>query len=136
MKQQYTPDMLAEFGRKLEQAMLKKDWSQSDLSAKVWGRTTDSRGYDVAKGRDRISAYIKGQSVPTPKNLKKIADALSMTPDELLPPASVAAEKAKPTFALSPIEGRSDFYKLHINMELTVQLVEMTEITEYLSGYR
>jgi transcriptional regulator with XRE-family HTH domain len=62
-----------EFGRRLQQLMLAKSWNQSDLA----------RAADL--GRDSISTYVNGKTFPTPVALKKMADALGMEPQELLP---------------------------------------------------
>lgn len=73
----------AAFARKLHLAMLQKGMSQSDLARTVWGSTTDKTGRTVAKNRDRISEYVRAQSLPDPANLKRLADALGIPPDHL-----------------------------------------------------
>lgn len=67
-----------EFSKIVLQAMLKKRMSQSDLAREMWGITKDSRGYEVAKNRDRITHYLKGRAYPEPKNLEALAKALDL----------------------------------------------------------
>ena len=57
-----------EFGRRLTAMLVEKVWSQSDL-ARASGL-----------GRDSISQYARGRSIPSPKNLSKLANALGTTP--------------------------------------------------------
>lgn len=50
-----------------------KNWNQSDLA----------RAANM--GRDSVSNYIRGRHFPEPGSLKKLADALRVTPNELCP---------------------------------------------------
>jgi len=77
------------FGKRLTDILRQKGWSQSDLAAMIWERKRDSRGFMVANKRDLISSYCKGEMLPSRENLQKIADALGMTTDELLPAAQL-----------------------------------------------
>lgn len=127
---QYERLELERFARKLHEAMVSKGWSQSDLAAEVWGRSTDTRGYKVAKGRDRISVYLQGKSVPDPKNLQKIADVLGMKVDELAPDITASAiEKENPEIAMTAIAGHPDKVFLRVNklvpLELAAQIISM-----------
>lgn len=80
------------FGRRLHQIMLAKNLTQSDLAR--------AAGMD----RMRISSYVRGQSLPTPLFLKKLAEALSIDPNELLPDVMPTAAPLYST-AVSP-DGR------------------------------
>ncbi len=62
-----------EFGERLYKSMLAKGWSQSDLA----------READIP--RDAISRYIRKVSLPEQKNLLRLAQALGVEPDALLP---------------------------------------------------
>lgn len=113
---QYEKIELERFQRRLHEAINNANISASDLAAKIWGRTTDPRGYSVAKGRDRISAYLHGKSFPDPKNLKLLADALGMTPEELAPDITAATvEKENPEIAMTAIAGHSQRVYLRVN---------------------
>jgi transcriptional regulator with XRE-family HTH domain len=67
------------FAKRLYNLMIAKGWNQSELARRA------------GLQRDRISTYIRGQTLPTPQNVKAIADALGITPEELLPNHTEAA---------------------------------------------
>ena len=127
---QYEKLELERFARKLHEAMINKGLSQSDLAAEIWGRTTDARGYDVAKGRDRISVYLQGKSIPDPKNLTKIADVLGMKVEELAPDITASTvEKENPEIAMTAIAGHADKVFLRVNklvpLEMAARIISM-----------
>lgn len=62
-----------EFSKRLRQMLVERQWSQSDLARKA-GVT-----------RDAVSTYCRADSFPGEKNLAKIARALNVSPDQLLP---------------------------------------------------
>lgn len=62
-----------EFGRRLYRLMTDKGWSQSELARRA----------DVT--RDAVSTYVRGASLPSPLNLSKLAKALDVEPEKLLP---------------------------------------------------
>jgi transcriptional regulator with XRE-family HTH domain len=86
-----------EFAARLQTAMDAKGWSQSDLARRCFGTVKDSRGYNAAKGRDRISAYLNGISLPEKRTVKQLAAALGVKPDELLPPPVPERPQVVPT---------------------------------------
>ena len=129
---QYEKLELERFARKLHEAMIKKGMSQSDLAAAIWGRTTDARGYEVARNRDRISVYLQGRSLPDPQNLQKIADVLGTTVEELAPDITAAAvEKENPEVAMTAIAGHSD--KVFLRVNKLVPMLVAAEIISMLS---
>jgi transcriptional regulator with XRE-family HTH domain len=67
------------FAKTLRACMQQAGFNNSDLARRVWGTTTDSRGYPVARGRDRIGEYLSGDSYPKPENLWKLAGALGVS---------------------------------------------------------
>jgi len=68
-----------EFGRRLYQLMIARGWNQSELARKA----------DLP--RDSISTYIRGRTLPTPKSLQQMADALGVAPADILPNAIESA---------------------------------------------
>ena len=62
-----------EFARRLYKLMVSKGWHQSELA----------RQADIP--RDSVSVYIRGKPLPSPLTVKKLAEALNVTPTELLP---------------------------------------------------
>lgn len=93
-----------EFGRKLFQLMVAKGWNQSDL-----GRASDL-------GRDSISNYVNGKSFPTPIARTKLAKALNIAPDELLPNGIMQAmEDEIPAVSMTQAAGYPGRAWLRIN---------------------
>lgn len=80
-----------DFAARLEQKMKAKGLTQSELARQIWGSTKDGRGYSVARNRDRISSYLAGAGMPEPENLKKLADALDCTVEDLIGAEAAAA---------------------------------------------
>ena len=83
-----TPNHLTkqEFGRRIHRLLLERGWRQAELS----------RRSGVAK--DAISTYINGKVYPSSLNVKKIADAFGVKPEELLPNHTEAAvDSANPS---------------------------------------
>jgi len=96
-----------------------KGWSQSDLAKKLWGTTLDSRGYTVARNRDRISAWEMGRAAPTPDNLLLLSEALGVSPVELAPDVvSRSAAHAPAALSLQILEENPDQAHLRVNMVL------------------
>jgi transcriptional regulator with XRE-family HTH domain len=108
---------LQQFARKLHQLMVERGLSQSDLARRIWGERIDNKtGYPVAKNRDRISVYLRGNSYPDPENLEKLAEALGVTVESLAPDivASVI-DRENPELAITAIAGRPDAVHLQVN---------------------
>lgn len=62
-----------EFSKRIYRLMLAKNMTQSDLAR------------EAGIARDSVSNYVRGNNMPEPVNLKKLADALGVEPNELLP---------------------------------------------------
>jgi transcriptional regulator with XRE-family HTH domain len=80
-----------EFAKRLRQLMEARELTQSDLAAKIWDRYENTEGKFVARGRDRISVWIRGKSFPDNANLEKLAKALNVKVSELAPVTLVKA---------------------------------------------
>jgi transcriptional regulator with XRE-family HTH domain len=80
-----------EFAKRLKQLMAQRDLTQSDLAAKIWKRYVNTEGKHVARGRDRISVWVNGKSVPDTKNLAKLAKELGVEVSALMPEAEMKA---------------------------------------------
>jgi transcriptional regulator with XRE-family HTH domain len=79
------------FAKRLKQLMDERELTQSELAAKIWGRYTNTEGKFVARGRDRISVWIRGKSFPDTANLTKLAKELDVKVSDLAPTALVKA---------------------------------------------
>lgn len=80
-----------DFAKTLQKLMAEREWSQSDLAAKIWGRYTNSEDKNVARGRDRISVWVSGKSFPDKENLEKLARVLGVKIGDLAPRAELKA---------------------------------------------
>ena len=99
-----------EFGRRLYNFMMQKRMSQSDLSRAS------------GMGRDSISQYVRGRSVPSPKNLQKLCDALDVEPDVLFPNYDAQSNAVEnPTFEMKSIEADAENFWLRINMKVPAE---------------
>lgn len=107
-------ELVEEFARRLHDAMTENGLSQSDLAKKVWGTTTDPRGFEVAKNRDRISQYVNVRSLPDRENSEKIANALGMAVGDLIPDRPSAMEVQNPEVDLKTVAG-TDRVRLTVN---------------------
>ena len=125
MKDQDLSDNLTmqTFSKQLHRLLLEKQMSQSDLARTVWGTTTDSRGYKVAKNWDRISAYLAGRSLPDQRNLLRIAKALGVEPETLAPEkAGALEERDNPEIAMTVLAGHTDMVHLRVNKLVPLSL--------------
>ena len=118
------------FARRLHQVMLEKKISQSDLARRMWGSTTDSRGFNVAKNRERVCIWLKGKSYPDQINLQRLADTLGMKIEELAPDmVAGAVERENPEVQFTMAAGHSDKVYLRVNklvpMALAAKIVTL-----------
>lgn len=109
-----------EFARRLYQLMIGQNWRQSDLA----------RQSDLP--RNAISIYIRGVSLPTPENLKKLAAAFRMKAEELLPNyAESAIERDNPEldFRVSPANSKVGWLRVNrlVRTATAVKILEMLE---------
>jgi transcriptional regulator with XRE-family HTH domain len=81
----------------------------------------------VAKNRDRIVHYLRGRSAPSPENLRKMADALGVSPDELLPPTSAVVDDENPAVSISMVGGGKAHLVVNklVSMKLALQIGEL-----------
>lgn len=104
------------FARRVFKYMTEKGFSQSDLAREIWGETTDARGYKVAKGRDKISTYLRGQTVPDPKNMQALAAALDVSVEDLAPDVTRDTfARENPEVSLTAVAGHPDRAYLVVN---------------------
>lgn len=71
------------FADALARVMTERKLSASEVARRVWGTTTNTRGYTVARGRDRISHYLAGKIYPEPENMLKLAEAIGVPAETL-----------------------------------------------------
>jgi hypothetical protein len=60
------------FAKELQTFLRRHRMSQSDFAEEIWGRYLNTEGKRVARGRDRISVWVRGISEPSEKNMRKV----------------------------------------------------------------
>lgn len=68
--------MKAAFAQRLVAVMRERGWTQSELARRA------------RIGRDNVSGYIRGKNLPGPAILNRLAVALAVGPEELIPVAA------------------------------------------------
>lgn len=100
-----------EFAKRLYALMSGKNWNQSDLA----------RASNI--GRDSISQYIRANNIPSPKNLKKLADCLGVEPSELYPNYEAAAvEEEMPSQSFRQMPGDETHMWVRINKKVPTKI--------------
>ena len=100
----------AEFGRRLYSLMLKRGWNQSKMAR------------EVGLGRDSISQYVRGRSIPSPTNLDKLAKALNIEPEVLFPNYDAQTNAVEePTLEMKSIDNDAENMWLRINMKVSAE---------------
>lgn len=75
------PDMVkVEFARRLQHLMTERGFNQSELARRAAEHTSNGRF-----GRDNISNYIRGVSLPSPIHMRALVMALGCQSSELMP---------------------------------------------------
>lgn len=125
-------ELQGRFPERLYQARRAQNWSQSALAREIWGTTTDSRGYTVAKNRDRISAYESGKSFPERENLERLAEVLGYPVEELAPEyrASGGARSA-PSVNMTVVDATRGL--AHLTVDVIVPFEVAVKVTQVLS---
>lgn len=110
MHEQLTPRALTkqEFGRRLHNMILERNWNQSDLARAA------------GLGRDSISTYVAGKTFPTPRALERLAEALQVDKNDLLPNAMMAAmDDEHPAVELKQASGHPGKAWLKVNRAMS-----------------
>ncbi|AMW34862.1 helix-turn-helix domain-containing protein [Haematospirillum jordaniae] len=110
-----------EFGKRLYRLMLAKGWHQSELARQA------------GVPRDAVSVYIRGKSLPTPVNLQKLADAIGLPTEELLPNHAEGAidEDELPAFEMKVSSGAPNMAWVRVNRLVSTQTaVKIAELLD------
>lgn len=108
-----------QFGERLQHLMDEREWNQSDLARKA------------GIGRDSVSTYVRGQTLPEPVALGKIAGAFGVSPKDLLPNTAPAAiGEAAPSLEIRQVH--SDPSKVWLRVDQAVSPLLAAKIMELL----
>ncbi len=111
-----------EFARRLLMLMRDKGWRQAEFARRA-GLT-----------RNAISVYLRGDSLPSPDSLQKLAQALGVKADELLPNyKETAIERDNPEleFRVSPAEPKTAWLRINRAMPTSLAIKIMGMIEEH-----
>lgn len=126
-----TQMVYAEFARRLQAAMQQKGWNQSELARacdKLLPKPAKGQIQNLTFGRDTISHYVRGVSMPRPERLAIIAKALGVEQDDLIPPLGVpSAGGDRPAFQMSSAGDGRVFLSVNrtMSMALAMQITEL-----------
>lgn len=109
-----------EFAQRLYQLMLEKKLNQSNL------------GRRAGIQRNAISTYMRGRSLPTHRNLIKLARVLGMKPEELLPntiESAIDADNPMVSMQVSPSAPTKAWLRINqlVDTKLAVKILEMLQ---------
>lgn len=115
-----SPEEIArrELSRRLVEIMMKRNLKQADIAAGVFGRWPAKKGQAAgfARGRDSVSQWVRGRSLPDPRNLQRLADFLGIKPEELIPPSAfVRQAHENPAVEIRQIAGETGMAWLTVN---------------------
>lgn len=97
----------AEFARRLYERMLKKNWNQNQLAV------------ESEVGRDSVSRYMRGMTLPDPKTAQKLATALDCEIADIMPAAMERAYDAElPSLEIRQVVGHGGVVWLRINRQV------------------
>jgi transcriptional regulator with XRE-family HTH domain len=111
-----------EFGRRLQAAANTKGWNQTELARRATAflpKPAPGQKRHKEVGRDAVSHYFRGKSMPNPVYLEALSSALGVAARDLLPPAVPSVfDNASP---LSAKVLDSDRVQLRINRVVSMQ---------------
>jgi transcriptional regulator with XRE-family HTH domain len=107
-----TKSLKAEFARRLQAAMIRRGWNQSELARRAsqyLPKPVPGQKRGKAIGRDLVSHWVRGQMLPGPANLEATARALGVQPADLMPMGapSVAHSDIVPMELRQQTDGRT-----------------------------
>lgn len=110
-----------EFATRLQRALQQRKWRQVDLACAA------------GIGRDSVNSYIRGRMLPGQDKLEKIAKALRMEPQELMPSRSkMLAERESPPLEIRQSSEGPGKVRIKVNQEMTLD--QASRILDVLRG--
>ncbi len=115
-----------EFAKRLQRAMIRKGWNQSELARRAQPHMKGKR-----LERDNISTYIRGNALPDPARLNALCQSLGIAPEDLLPSRGIpsAADKA-PSFDVRDLQDGNVWLRVNQAVPWDVALKIMVLLKE------
>lgn len=109
-----------EFARRLYKLMLDRGWRQAEL------------GRRAGLARNAISVYLRGDSLPNPESLAKLAKAFDMKSDDLLPnyvESAIDRDNPELEFRVSPADPKLAWIRINRSMptSLAIKIMALIE---------
>jgi transcriptional regulator with XRE-family HTH domain len=115
-----------DFAKRLQRAMVKKGWNQSELARRAQGHLKEGR-----IERDNISHWIRGVAIPLPAKLAALCKALGVEPMDLLPTAPTVSQKA-PAFDMRQLEDGNVWLRINqaVSFDQALQIMQIVNERE------
>jgi len=114
-----------EFAARLDRLRISRGWNQSELA-----RQAALHMPDGIFGRDSVSGYLRGISLPGPVHLNALARALKVQPADLVParPVAYASDKAPP-FEVRDYDGDNAWVKVNqsVPWPIALQIMQLVK---------
>lgn len=124
-----------EFARRLQQTLLDRQMTQSDLARAMWGERVAKDGNTVARNRDLISKYINGKSVPERRTLNLMSEVLNVEADWLFPSImGTGAEREAPEIEMRVLAGGRALLRINALLPLAIAMSVQQQVAEALYG--
>ena len=104
------------FAGRLVALMHERGLSKSDVARLMYGSYTDANGHNVAKHRDRLTAWTLGRQMPKAQQLAALATALRVPVHALVPPPP---PPARISCGCRPVPGRTDIMEVWVEGRAT-----------------
>lgn len=131
-----TNAVYTEFARRLQGRMQDLGWNQSELARRcneLLPAPHKGQIQNLEFGRDRISRYVRGLTIPRPESLPIVARALGCEEKDLLPPMafpSAGDPTTRPPFEIIAVDNQ----RVSISVNRTVTMATAMKIAELLQS--
>lgn len=116
--------VMRDFAKRLSQLLVAKGWNQSDLARAL----TIEMGKNF--GKDNVSNYVRGVSLPTGPRLLAMAKVLNVTPEDLVIPAGrPSADSRNPKLDVRFLDDQYAWLKVNrrVSRDLARKIVNLLE---------
>lgn len=118
--------------------MARNNLSASEVARRVWGTMKDSRGYEVARNRDRIGHYLSGTSYPEQANLEALAQAVGLSVEDLQIERPETGPPLRPRTAnenvvMTPLPVQPAEWRVKVQIDRVISHSDMQALLDWLN---